>query len=449
MLPFDILLFLAFVSVQLSAQKWVASPASANLLPNKYYVASVKIVNEDTVWAVASLAQFTIPANHLIKVLRTTNGGQTWQVINVSAAIGRIGLDIYAIDAQTAWITTTDKTNRGLFKTSDGGVTWVEKLRNKAGGGYVRFWDINNGFCIGVNRSFAYTTNGGDDWTVDSTSMPFIGAEIPGLYFTGTNGFIRKGDTLWFGTTTGRIMRSTNKGRNWTPFSTGIPSNWAISSVAFKDARNGMLAGIDSTSLNYKGIAKTNDGGVTWQVVPQSVIASAFTYGSTLTAIPNRNEKTYMFGIENSTSTVASSILTFDDGNSWQGMDKDIHSHGASEFISPKIGWVGNGYVNNAANSAAMFKWDDNGLFTPTAEQYDNALFSISPNPATDILTLQFKDMSNLETFDAQITDVAGKVVHFMSGLDKQLNINYLPEGVYFLTVKTKDKIGVIKFVKN
>jgi photosystem II stability/assembly factor-like uncharacterized protein len=444
-----IALALLLFTGNLSAQKWVASPGSANLLPNKYYIPSVKMVDKDTVWAVSSLAQYTIPANHLTKVLRTINGGQTWQVINVSAAIGRVGSDIDALDAQTAWITTTDRTNSGLFKTSDGGVTWVEKLRGNACIGYIRFLDINNGVCIGTKRHFAYTTNGGDNWTVDSTSMPFMGTETVGFYFTGTNALIRKGDTLWFGTSAGRIMRSTNKGRNWAAFSTGIPASWAISSVAFKDARNGMLAGIDTITLNYKGIAKTNDGGVTWQIVPQSVIASSFTYGSTLTAIPNKNEKTYMFGIENATSTVATTILTLDDGNTWQGIDNDIHSHGGSEFISPKIGWMGNGYVNNAVNSAAMFKWDDNGLFTPTAEQYDNTFFSVNPNPATDILTLQFNNASKLEAFDVQITDDAGRIVLQNTGTNKQLTISQLPNGIYFLTVKTKDKIGATKFVKN
>jgi hypothetical protein len=432
-------------SVNLSAQKWVASPASANLLPNKYYIPSVKMVNQDTVWAVSSIAQYTIPTNHLIKVLRTTNGGQTWQVQNVSPAVGRVSFDMHPIDAQTAWITTTDRTNSGqLFKTSDGGVTWVEKLRNSAGGGAIRFFDINNGVCVGYNRPFAYTINGGDNWTVDSTSMPFVGTET-----TGTFSLIRKGDTLWFGTTAGRIMRSTNKGRNWTAFSAGIPSTWVIASVAFKDARNGMLAAVDANMYAYKGIAKTNDGGVTWQIVPQSVIPSSYIYIPTLTAIPNRNEKTYLFGLENSLSTVGTSILTLDDGNTWQGIDNDIHSHGGAEFFSSKIGWMGNGYVNNAVNSAAMFKWDDNGLFTPTAEQYDNTFFSVSPNPATDILTLQFNNESNLEAFDVQITDDAGRIVLQNTGTNKQLTISQLPNGIYFLTVKTKDKIGATKFVKN
>jgi photosystem II stability/assembly factor-like uncharacterized protein len=443
---------LSLFAAQLTAQKWVASPGSNNLLPDKYYVSAIKVVSRDTIWAVASLAQFTIPANHLIKVLRTTNGGQTWQVLNVSAAIGRIGYDIQVLSPTTAWVSTFDRslTNVALFKTTDGGQTWVEKFKGM--GAQLRFLDANNGVWVPIinSRKFAYTSDGGDNWTVDSTSMPLLNAESVGFSSTtGTNSLIRKGDTLWIGTSAGRVMRSINKGRNWTAFSTGIPSTWSIASVAFKDARNGMLAGVDLTTDVYRGIAKTNDGGVTWQIVPQSAISSSFPYRPTLTTIPNKDEKTYLFSLENALGTVATSILTLDDGNSWQGIDKNIHSYAATEFISPQIGWVGNGYVNNASNPAAMFKWDDNGLFTPTAEQYDNTFFSINPNPTREVLNLQFENANNLEAFNAHITDVAGKVVFKTNTSDKQLKINHLPDGIYFLTVKTKDKIGVTKFVKN
>ena len=190
-----------------------------------------------------------------------------------------------------------------------------------------------------------------------------------------------KSGTLWFGTTAGRVFRSTNKGRNWTPYATGIPPNWSIPSLAFSDARNGMMVGVDSITFRYAGIAKTNDGGVTWQVVPMTLVSASFNVLPLLTAIPNKNEKTYLLGTENQTSTIAIGFLTLDNGNGWYALDKNINSHGASEFISPQIGWIGNGYVNNAANSTTMFKWDDLGLFSPTAEPYDNTFFSVSPNP--------------------------------------------------------------------
>jgi photosystem II stability/assembly factor-like uncharacterized protein len=445
------LLLCSFISTHLTAQQWVASPASANLLPDNYTVSSIKIVDKDIIWATATYTGSTLPTNQLIKILRTINGGQTWQITNVTATTVSSGFNIQAFDAKTAWITTTDRSfsKSALFKTIDGGETWVEKLKDNAGGLYLRFFDLNNGVCIGNSRRFAYTSNGGDNWTIDSTSMPFIGSEMIDVYATGTNNFITKGDTIWFGTSAGRIMRSTNKGRNWTPYSAGIPSTWIVASVAFSDAQNGMLVGLDSTTFGYRGVAKTNDGGINWQAVPLPTFASSFKWFPTITAIPNKNKKTYLFGIENSVSTSALSLLTLDDGSSWFGLAKDIHAHGASEFISPQIGWIGNGFVKNATNPVTMFKWQEDGVLSPTTELYDNVFFSISPNPTQDVLNLQFEDALNVESFDARILDVGGKVVFQNKTNDKQLIIKHLQPGIYFLTVKTKDKIAVTKFVKN
>ncbi len=38
-------------STQLTAQKWVPNPASANLLPNNYGVYGIKVVDKDVIWA--------------------------------------------------------------------------------------------------------------------------------------------------------------------------------------------------------------------------------------------------------------------------------------------------------------------------------------------------------------------------------------------------------------
>jgi photosystem II stability/assembly factor-like uncharacterized protein len=448
------LILFSFISTHLTAQQWVVSPASANLLPDNYTIFGIKVVDKNVIWATASNGSSNISPTHLIKILRSVNGGETWKVFDITAAQGRVSYDIQAIDSSTAWITTNslgaDTINgRGIFKTSNGGQTWRNTLNHRSGGVYVRFFDKNNG--IAINRRYlSYTTDGGEQWVKDSTPLfnAFGANEFTGLV-NGTNACIAKGDTIWIGTSVGRIMRTTNKGRDWTAFSTGIPPSWSITTVAFSDAQNGMLVGVDKDTYLYTGILKTNNGGETWQIVPQSVLSTSFNINTNITAIPNKNQKTYLFGLENLASTKGASLLTIDDGKSWFGLEKDIHSHGASEFISPQIGWIGNGFVKNATNPVTMFKWQEDGVLSPTTELYDNVFFSISPNPIQDILNLQFEDALNVESFDARILDVGGKVVFQNKTNDKQLIIKHLQSGIYFLTVKTKDKMGVVKFVKN
>jgi hypothetical protein len=446
------LLLLCFFSKNVAAQQWVANPASNNLLPDNYSLYGVKMVDKDVIWATASFGTGAFPATHLIKILRTTDGGKTWQLTNVTNALGHLGFDIQAFDSTTAWISTfSDKNNlrSGLFKTSDGGQTWVQKLADSVGNHHLRFFDRNNGVCINaLSRRFAYTSDGGENWTIDNTSLAFNGKERSAAWLSGTNSFVRKGDTIWFGTTAGRIFRSTNKGRNWTPYSTGIPPTWVIPSLAFSDARNGMLIAVDSL-FRYAGIAKTNDGGMNWQVVPMNLITTTFNRLPLITAIPYKNEKSYLLSLENQNSSVGKSFFTLDNGNGWYGLDKDIHSHGASEFLSAQIGWMGNGITEKAKVPATMFKWDDLGTLSPTYEHNPSTFFSVSPNPTQDVLSLQFEDALQGRSIHAQISDVTGRIVYQINTVDKQLTVNHLPKGLYFLTLRTGDKIGVTKFVKN
>jgi photosystem II stability/assembly factor-like uncharacterized protein len=445
---------LSLVSIKMTAQQWAANPKSANLLPYRYSVTGMKIVNKDIIWATASLATGAMPANHTIKILRTTNGGQSWRVMNVNGTMGRLGFDIEAFDSTTAWISTyifngndPDNAGKGLFKTTDGGQTWTQKLPDSVGGFFVRFSDRNEGVCMGNSRRFAYTSDGGDNWTFDTLALK--ADETPSIAFSATNSLVRQGDTLWFGTRVGRIFRSINKGRNWTPFATGIPVGWFITSVAFADSQNGMLVGIDTFKYKFAGLAKTNDGGLTWQTVPMTLVSSNFGTAPLLATIPSNKEKIFLLGTENLSSTSGVAFLTSDQGGSWIGVEKNINSHGACVFLSPEIGWIGNGFVDNAKDPTTMFQWRDDGLFSPTTELYDNTFFSISPNPTQDVLNLQFEDVSNEESFDAHISDVAGRIVFQTKTSDKQLIIKHLQSGIYFLTVKTKGKIGVVKFIKN
>jgi photosystem II stability/assembly factor-like uncharacterized protein len=87
---------------------------------------------------------------------------------------------------------------------------------------------------------------------------------------SGTNVAIA-GGSVWVGTTAGRVLRSSNGGRSWavsnTPIQTGASAG--IFSIAFRDARHGVVVGGDYTNENeaVANAALTADGGVTWTPV--------------------------------------------------------------------------------------------------------------------------------------------------------------------------------------
>ena len=95
------------------------------------------------------------------------------------------------------------------------------------------------------------TTNGGTNWNrVSAINIP---ANLIGeIGFE--NGYCIIGSTVWFGTSAGRVYKSTNMGATWAAFTTGLSQ---VTRVAFKDANNGIAT--DGTL-----IVKTTNGGTTW-----------------------------------------------------------------------------------------------------------------------------------------------------------------------------------------
>lgn len=87
------------------------------------------------------------------------------------------------------------------------------------------------------------------------------GANIPNP-LPGEIGFNNTGDvldnTIWFGTSEGRIFRSQNAGLTWLVAQTPLP---AVTNVSFSDANNGLVAVSD---LHTTTIAHTADGGTVW-----------------------------------------------------------------------------------------------------------------------------------------------------------------------------------------
>jgi photosystem II stability/assembly factor-like uncharacterized protein len=447
---FTCLLLLKLSTIQ--AQQWIANTSSNALLPNRYRTYGIKVVDNNTIWATASFDQLPVAATHIIKVLRTTNGGQTWKVFDVMAAQGRISYDIQAVDSSTAWITTNylgvDTTiGRGVFKTSDGGQTWRNTLNHRSGGVFLRFFDKNNG--VAINRRYlGSTTDGGETWSRDST--PFfnvLATNERNDFMNGTNSCALKGDTVWFGTTEGRVFRSINKGRSWQPFNTGIPSSWGILSIAFNDDKNGLITALnnrDTTKDVFAGIAKTTDGGVTWQPltnIPSTL--SSLTLHS-LAAVP-KSKGSYIVTARNATE--AYTYYTLNNGDSWQLAQPKFYIWlGAMEFISPSIGWAGVGVANNTSAPIAMYRWDSNFILSATGDlASDNTPLSISPNPSNGKFVVDWQVVENYTPQSIRVVDLVGKILYEKTGFNvglkmQNIDLQAVANGVYILQLKSSER---------
>jgi len=210
-------------------------------------------------------------------LLRTVNGGATWT--KLSPPVGAEKLDFRDIDAFSDRVAYALSIGSGdtsrIYKTSDGGVTWVLQFANtdpKVFLDAMAFRDAQHGFAFSdsVDGQFVIltTTNGGASWQrIPADRLP---PALPGegaFAASGTNVTVI-GSNVWIGTTASRVLRSTDDGRSWSIASTPIATGEAtgIFSIAFRDARRGLVVGGDYTKESQAGdsAAFTSDGGITW-----------------------------------------------------------------------------------------------------------------------------------------------------------------------------------------
>jgi photosystem II stability/assembly factor-like uncharacterized protein len=215
-------------------------------------------------------------------VLRTTDGGQRWQKLNVTTETLDFR-DIDAVDAQIAYVMSIGNgPDSRIYKTTDAGNTWNLQFRNddpKAFLDAMSFWDANHGIAFGdsVDKQFYIltTSDGGRTWSrVSTTDLPPAQGNEGAFAASGTNIAVFGKTHAWIGTgaaTKSRVLRTSDGGRTWqvadTPLASGPSSG--IFSIAFRDPKHGVIAGGDYRKEQeaVDNLAVTSDGGITWTLV--------------------------------------------------------------------------------------------------------------------------------------------------------------------------------------
>jgi photosystem II stability/assembly factor-like uncharacterized protein len=263
----DLDMLILFLLTMLSTPQWEMQNSGVDVR-----LRGVSAVNERVAWA--SGAGST--------VLRTADGGQTWQKLTVTA--DKLDFrDIDAIDAQTAYVLAIGNGPASrIYKTTDGGKTWTLQFKNedqKAFLDAMSFWDANHGIVFGDSvdgQLYIMTTaDGGGVWSRVPTANLLPALENEGAFAaSGTNIAVFGTSHAWIGTgasAKARVLRTADGGWTWqvaeTPLAAGPSAG--IFSIAFRDARHGIIVGGDYRKEQeaVNNLAVTSDGGVTWTLV--------------------------------------------------------------------------------------------------------------------------------------------------------------------------------------
>jgi photosystem II stability/assembly factor-like uncharacterized protein len=215
-------------------------------------------------------------------VLRTLDGGATWQTRPISGAEKLDFRDVDALSEHVAYALSIGPGEASrIYKTTDGGGRWELQFANtdpKVFLDAMAFRDADRGiaFSDSVDGRFVIltTADGGHAWNrVPADRLP---PALPGegaFAASGTNVVLHGRDAVWIGTTAGRVLRSSDDGRSWAISTTAIRTDGSagIFSIAFRDARHGVVVGGDYNKENeaIDNAAFTSDGGVTWTLAKE------------------------------------------------------------------------------------------------------------------------------------------------------------------------------------
>ena len=258
-------------------------------------------------------------------VLRTVDGGASWDTLVIAGADSLDFRDIQAFDQNTAFVLSIGAGDQSrIYKTSDGGKIWQRQFTNsdpKAFYDCFAFWDSTHGIAVSdsVDGKFPLiATSDGMTWNpVVVKKMPAALPSEGAFAASGTCIATFGKNDVWFGTgaPSARVFHSADRGKNWTAAETPIlhgEASQGVFSLAFWTAKDGVAVGGDykEPKKGEKTAAFTHDGGKTWTLAakPPQGYRSAVAVGASHTLVA---------------VGTSGADVSHDGGNSWGPLSKE------------------------------------------------------------------------------------------------------------------------------
>jgi photosystem II stability/assembly factor-like uncharacterized protein len=212
-------------------------------------------------------------------ISRTTDGGDSWQVVLPSLGVDTItgrrsiyrlafapsapGTVFAAAGVDTMWVQTPlAYRGPGVFKSVDRGATWAAFNRGLEGTSQtalalaVHPQDAQVVYIGLLDKGVYKTTDGGLNWS--SASSGLTPPEIRALAIDPFSP-----STVYAGAERSSLWRSSDAGASWKQSSTGLPPEASIHAIVVDASHAGVLYAGDLTS----GVYRSTDGGTTWTAV--------------------------------------------------------------------------------------------------------------------------------------------------------------------------------------
>lgn len=442
---------------------WDYHESEINLLANcwqlqqvSFSTDSVRIeqifpVNDQVVWAV--IDDYSSKDKLLRKFIKTSNGGTSWTegTINCTSCSSLEISGIFPMSETKAYacLNPGNSTGGAIVYTEDGGTTWIQQTSadfTASWANWIYFFDDKNGVCMGDsykplgNQNYTFsvftTSDGGSNWT--RVTAPNLPAAITNEAGT-VNFFDAVGNTIWFGTGSGRVFKSTDKGLTWNVYNNVLGA--VQTNVSFKDANNGFAYG-GYGSANY-GFKKTTDGGNTWtDAKPMGVVT-----GQDYEFVPGSDSLWINSGYYSSVS--------LNNNKSYFLMDQNTPLN-TTAFINTSTGW-GGGYYS-IKEGGGIYKWvgnfapkinskvvfvikENNGALIPNASIDFNYQTKSTDN--NGLAVFDVRNLGNPETYRISKTGYATVIENYEISTADTVKIVLVPSCSVTFVVKNKSDAPV------
>jgi photosystem II stability/assembly factor-like uncharacterized protein len=402
-----------------------------------------------------------------------------WKVTNTPGFAGRVD-DIFMVNTQTGYAVSGDGK---IVKSTDGGENWSTLLQNTSV--YCRaveFINTQKGFVGGfpnmggTTNILRRTTDGGATWTDLTPLIPQRSRQgICGIAVADANTIYAGGN--WF-RDSAYIIKSVDGGDSWSLIDMSMHAT-SIIDLHFVNKDTGFATGKGLKPLESAVIFYTTNGGQTWTNKYMGTTQKAFVWKF------QRLTKRILFAsVEDLTPVPAKVLKSVDGGMNWLEMKVsqtyyDIEGIG---FIDPLHGWTGGSanksfetkdggvtwdsvaicpFMNRVfkVNDTMMFasgntiwKYKGEGIFPPIPTQR-YAQMVCYPNPVKDVLTIDVSLARDNRVW-LVLLDGSGRQVKMIENADRNrgsyqyyVNTAHLPEGMYYVILKTHDDKGYAKIV--
>lgn len=198
-------------------------------------------------------------------IVRTDDGGATFTsrgaLPGTAAAQPDPGTDnptdIFFTDANTGFAVVRGSSGGAVYRTTDGGVNWVQRTTSSQGLNGLYFPDPSIGYAVGSANTVLKTTNGGETWDAKTVPDAVPSSELTSIRCaTSASCLIATGSGE-------RVLQTRNGGNGSNGFTAFSPAAQKIYAASFSNASNALAVGENGTT-----VLSTNADSATPSFVP-------------------------------------------------------------------------------------------------------------------------------------------------------------------------------------